>query len=85
MVVSDHLNPTDSPTGSPGGSGTRFATAMVMMPIASAPAVMVEKPQPTYLFRRDARLSTCIGKAIQSIAFPASPRLDVASTTFAAQ
>ncbi len=33
----------------------------------------------------DEHLSTCIGKAIQGIAFPASPRLDVASTTFAAQ
>ena len=33
----------------------------------------------------DARLSTCIGKAVQSIDFPTSPRLDVTSTTFAAQ
>ena len=33
----------------------------------------------------DARLSTCIGKEIQSIDFPASPRLDVASTVFRAQ
>ena len=33
----------------------------------------------------DPRLSTCIGKAVQSIDFPASPRLDVTSTSFAAQ
>lgn len=33
----------------------------------------------------DERLSTCIGKEIQSIDFPASPRLDVASTVFRAQ
>ena len=33
----------------------------------------------------DARLSSCIGKAVQAIDFPASPRLDVTSTTFAGQ
>ena len=33
----------------------------------------------------DPRLSTCIGKAVQAMDFPASPRLDVASTVFAAQ
>jgi len=33
----------------------------------------------------DNRLATCIGKAIQSITFPSSPGMDVASTVFAAQ
>jgi eukaryotic-like serine/threonine-protein kinase len=33
----------------------------------------------------DKRLSTCIGSAIQAMAFPSSPGLDVASTVFAAQ
>lgn len=33
----------------------------------------------------DERLSKCIGKAVQSLDFPASPRLDVASTVFDAQ
>jgi hypothetical protein len=33
----------------------------------------------------DARLSGCIGKAVQAIDFPVSPRLDVTSTTFAGQ
>jgi hypothetical protein len=33
----------------------------------------------------DPRLANCIGKAVQGLAFPDSPRLDVTSTTFAAQ
>ncbi len=33
----------------------------------------------------DDHLATCIGKALQAIAFPSSPGMDVASTTFAAQ
>jgi hypothetical protein len=33
----------------------------------------------------DTPLSTCIGKAVQALSFPPSPRLDVASTVFDAQ
>jgi hypothetical protein len=33
----------------------------------------------------DARLATCIGKALQAVDFPSSPQLDVATTVFAAQ
>jgi hypothetical protein len=33
----------------------------------------------------DKLLSTCIGKAVEAMDFPPSPRLDVASTVFAAQ
>ena len=33
----------------------------------------------------DARVARCIGNALQSIAFPNSPGLDVATTVFAAQ
>jgi hypothetical protein len=33
----------------------------------------------------DERIATCIGHAVQGLSFPSSPRLDVASTVFAAQ
>jgi len=33
----------------------------------------------------DERIASCIGRAVQGMSFPPSPRLDVASTVFAAQ